>query len=74
MRVTTLNIAQSQYVQIEDHDAQKGYCMSVRIEPGEDITTGLTRNADDIRNRCMREIKRMERIQLAIVHLKGQAK
>lgn len=74
MQVSTLNIAQSQYVQIEDHDAQKGYYMSVRLDAGEDIVRGLRRNAEEIRVRCLREIKRMERIELAINHLKEQSK
>lgn len=69
MQVSILNIAQSQYVQIEDHDAQRGYYMSVRLDLGEDTIAGLRRNALEIRNRCLREIKRMERIELAIKQL-----
>lgn len=72
MQVTTLNIARSQYVQIEDHDAQRGYYMSVRLDLGENTIAGLQRNAHEIRTRCLREIKRMERIELAITHLKEQ--
>lgn len=72
MQVSILNIAQSQYVQIEDHDAQKGYYMSVRLDLGEDTIAGLRRNALEIRTRCLREIKRMERIEQAIAQLKEQ--
>ena len=39
-----------------------------------DTIAGLRRNASEIRTRCLREIKRMERIEMAIKQLQEQSK